>query len=134
MTEQDELITRALAVLETYPSEDEERPATVAFFPPDSRSFFRGNRDGYVKLAIAALRAAQGEKQKFDKHANWFRTEDLDWAVGGFEPDESAHIYQPPRRTRLQEIRGVVLGGAILILFFSCLVVGFITIEKWIFK
>ncbi len=54
--------------------------------------------------------------------------------MGGLEPDESAHIYQPAKQTRLQEIRGTVIGGILLIVTMSCLVVGAVTIVHWIFK
>ena len=55
--------------------------------PPDSKSFLQGNRGGLVQLAIASLRAAEGEKQTF-KNNPWLVIQDYDFDLAGIELDE----------------------------------------------
>ena len=92
-----ESINAALETLQLTEQSSAEHPAMI-FFPPDSGKFIVGNRDGYVQLAIASLKAAQGSTQSF-KEAPWVAEVDLDWALAGLQYDPSAHIYLPPKQT-----------------------------------
>ncbi len=88
-----ESIEQALLLLNEEDLES-DRPTIVAV-SPESRGYLRGNRGGFVRLAIAALKAANGERQDFKKQ-DWVRCEDLDWIAGGLEYDESADMYLAP--------------------------------------
>ena len=75
-----------------------------------------------MKLAEAALRAAQGKRQKFDKTAPWFHTDDLDYALNGLETDESAHIYLPPKKTHFAK----TVPPIVLVIVLGLIVVGLV--------
>lgn len=122
-----ETIRQALELLEKA---HYERSALVVM-PPDSKSFLKGNQGGLTNLAIASLRAALGEKQTFKKNP-WFVIEDYDWDVAGIDLDEDAHIYLPPERTKWQRFRSNFLGAAIGFLLAVSIVVGFVTIIRWL--
>ena len=124
-------IAQALDLLETAASDSTHPPAMIVL-PPDSSRFILGNRDGFIRLAAASLKAAQGEEQSF-KGQPWVHTEELDWRIDGLKPDPSAHIYLPTRFTRFQEMRQKVLGILVFLLVVLCLLVGLGTIIKWIF-
>jgi hypothetical protein len=123
-------IARALEVLEAALPQLELPPAVV-ILPPDSGQFLIGNRGGFVHLAMASLKAAQGEEQRFKK-VSWFVIEDLDWGVAGLKPDESAHIYLPAKQTRVQKAIRSATGLLVALLATVCLLVGFINIIRWI--
>ena len=93
----DDVLVKALALLEAAlagAGKDEAHPPAMVVMPPDEVSFIKGNRDGLLRLAIAALKAARGEKQLFAK-SGWVYEVDLDWGLKGIELDESAHLYIP---------------------------------------
>ena len=124
-------IAQALDLLATAAS-DSTHPAAMVVFPPDSGSFILGNRDGFIRLAAASLKAAQGEEQSF-KGQPWVAIADLDWSIRGLKPDPSAHIYLPTRLTRFQKMREKGLGILMFLLVALCILVGLGTIIKWIF-
>jgi len=126
-----ERIQQALSILEQEPFEF-NRPALVVM-PPDSESFLVGNAGGFLHLAIASLRAAQGEKQIF-KDQPWFAVEDDDWQVAGLTPDESAHIYLRTPPTKWQRLRRNFFGVLFLLSFLVCSIVGLATIIYWLFR
>jgi hypothetical protein len=121
-------IERALAMLDT-PDSDANHPAAMIVLPPGSGDFIIGNRDGFVRLARAALRAAQGEQQSF-KDASWVCAQDLNWSVAGLKMDESAHIYLPVKLTRFEKLRQSIFGLIIVALVLICLFVGFVTVVR----
>lgn len=124
-------VSQALSVLESTIGNSANPPAIIVL-PPDSGKFIVGNRDGFIRLAVASLKAAQGEEQPF-KRESWVSVEDLDWGVAGLKPDDSAHIYLRTPRTRLQRLRSKVFGFVAALLLLLCLLVGFCTIVRWIF-
>ena len=93
-------ISQALNILESDDVNSAHPPAII-ILPPDSGQFIVGNRDGFIRLAVASLKAARGEEQPF-KREPWVVVEDLDWSVAGLKHDASAHIYSRTQRTRLQ--------------------------------
>jgi len=101
--------------------------------PPDSGKFIIGNTGGFIRLAIAALHAAQGQKQDFEGEP-WFRNEDFDWTVKGLEPDDSAHVYLPPEQTRFKQIVGSIFSYMLMVLIVGCLLVGFVNIVHWLYR
>jgi hypothetical protein len=132
MTNHDEVIVEALRLLDTYPPDDPTKPPAAVFCPPDRGSFLLANRDGFVKLAIASLRAGQGVQQKFDKTTPWFHSEDMDWVLTGLTPDEEAHNYLPKKETRLRQFFTWLLGVLIVAIILLGLIVGVLTVFHWI--
>jgi len=126
----DEEIARAIDVLEKALS-DSDQPSAVVIQPPDSGEFILGNRGGFVHLAITSLKAALGKAQSFENES-WLVIEDLDWGIKGLKPDESAHIYLQAKLTRTQRIRRSIFGFLIVFLAALFLIVGSITIVRWI--
>ncbi len=105
------------------------RPTIVAV-SPESSGYLSGNRGGFVRLAIAALKAAEGVKQDFRKQ-EWVRCQEYDWVLGGFEYDESAHIYQAPdplTKPWWKRKLNNALGILVLALVFALIVIGFISV------
>ena len=98
-----EHIDLALAALEQASLESEEIPAIIRL-APDADAYVLGNREGYVKLAIASLKAAQGDNQSF-KDTEWVGTEELDWGLSGFRYDSEAHTYLRPPKTPVGKVR-----------------------------
>src|SRR4051794_18958853 len=119
-------LERVVAMLDAIPN-DPAQPAATIVMPPDSGKFIIGNTGGFIRLAIAALKAAQGQKQGF-KAEPWFSNEDLDWAVKGLEHDDSAHVYLPSRQTRIQRTINSFWGCTITLLIAVCILVGFVNI------
>lgn len=97
---------------------------------PESGDFILGNRDGFVRLAVASLKAAQGEAQSF-RNAKWVKIEDLDWGISGLKPDSSAHIYLPEKQSRFQKLWRSVFGLLAVLLLILFILVGFITSVRW---
>lgn len=89
-------IDNALTSLEQFTSPTSSKPALVRI-APDSDCFLIGNQDGYVRLAIAALKAAKGEDQSF-KGEDWVSEEELDWGFKGlkYDPDAETRLRKPP--------------------------------------
>jgi hypothetical protein len=106
-------ILQALALLEK-PEIDVAHPPAVVVMPPDSGDFILGNRDGFVRLAVASPKADRGEAQSF-KDKDWVRIEDLDWGISGLKPDPSAHIWRSG------------LGSLVVLLLVLFILVGSIT-------
>jgi len=110
-------IEQAIALLETIKSDEGSSPAVV-LMPPDSGEFIRGNSGGFVRLAIASLKAAQGQSQNF-RGEPWIGIEEYDWILGGLKHDADAHLYLPKKK------RGWLYDKIMLVVFaFICLVVG----------
>jgi hypothetical protein len=124
----------ALETLEEI-EDDSTHPAAMIVLPPDT-GFINGNSGGFVQLAIASLKAAQGEPQSF-KGQPWVGVYEYDWMLGGLTPDESAHIYLLPKKTRKSWIADKILlvVVAVFCIFLSaCLSIGAFTIFHSIFK
>lgn len=125
-------ISHALALLDG-PAENSAYPPAMVVLPPDSGNFILGNRDGFICLAVAALKAAQGEEQSF-KGKPWVKIEDLDWGVRGLKLDPNAHIYLPTKRTRFQKAWRNVLGLLVVLLIVVCALIGFATVVIGLFR
>jgi hypothetical protein len=109
----------------------EDKPPAMVVMPPDMGDSILGNRGGFFHLAIAALKAARGEEQKFED-APWVYHNDIDWQIHGLKPDPNAHIYLPEKQTRFQQIKGAVLGYVLLFALVGLIVTGFVTFLGWI--
>ena len=118
-------IAEALARLEIIENTSADPPAMIVL-PPDSGQFIIGNSGGFVSLAIAALKAAQGEPQPF-KDARWVGQKDLDWALKGLQHDPSAHIYLPPKPTIWLNILRFIVPVFLML----CLAAGFVSVIRW---
>ena len=130
MGEPDEILV-AMDALERYTCAEEEQAAAV-LMPPDSGEFIVGNEAGFVRLAIAALKAAKGAEQRFKGEA-WIGEAELDWGIAGLKPDAEAHLHLADypsmhRQSLLERLRGYALLAAILTPF----VVGFVSIVLWV--
>ena len=123
-------VEEALIILEQYPW-GESQPAATVVMPPDSEEFIIGNESGFVRLAIAALQAAQGEEQRFEKQ-EWVVAEDYDWGVRGFKPDEYAHLYLPEKLTKWQRVRQSIIGLTVLAVVLAIMLAGLISIGTWL--
>lgn len=89
-------IDDAVNSLEQFAAATNAKPALVRI-APDSDCFLIGNQEGYVRLAIAALKAAKGENQSF-KDEDWVSEEELDWGFKGlkYDPDAETRLRKPP--------------------------------------
>ena len=125
-------IEEVVALLEGVSSNSPETPAMI-FLPPDSGDFIIGNQGGFVRLAIASLKAAQGERQLF-KNKPWISDDDLDWSSRGLKYDEHAPLHLPAKRTLFQKILRSILGFSLMGIFLVCFVVGLITTFHWFFR
>jgi hypothetical protein len=112
----------ALSALEQAQTAAEGVPAIIRL-APDSDAYVLGNREGYIHLAIASLKAAQGSDQSF-KDVPWVDTEELDWGLHGLRYDPSAHTYLRPAETRW----GKFWSAAIPLVLAVCFLVGVVTI------
>jgi len=110
---------------------DANRPPAVVVMPPDTGDFIIGNPEGFVRLPIAALKAARGEDQAFRKEPWWIDYE-LDWPLKGLKLDPSAHIYLPSTRSRPRRAWDTAWGVGAPLLAAVCLVVGLVTIVRWV--
>jgi hypothetical protein len=129
-----ESIQNVLDTLEKI--EDESpHPSAMIVMPPDV-GFISGNSSGFVKLAIASLKAAQGKAQSF-KEAPWVGACEYDWMLSGLTPDENAHIYLPKKKGQKSWIaEKIVLVSVALICIFllACLSFGAIDIFHSVFR
>jgi hypothetical protein len=119
--------------LEAIENDESSSPAVV-LMPPDSGEFIRGNSGGFVRLAIASLRAAQGQPQTF-RHEPWLGVDEQDWILQGLKPDTNAHAYLPKKK------RGWLYDKAVLVLFacvgivvLACFSIGLSQIIHSLFK
>jgi hypothetical protein len=122
-------IQQAVALLDK-PAVNAVHPPTIVIMSPETGDFILGNRDGFVQLAVASLKAAQGEVQSF-KNKDWVKIDDLDWRISGLKPDPIAHIYQPVKKTRFQKAWRNVLGTLAVLMLVLFILVGFITSVRW---
>ena len=129
MVTEDE-IAQALALLEATFS-DSEKPPAVVIQPPDSGEFILGNRNGFVCLARLCLKAGMGKVQSFENEP-WIVAVEHDWEIKGLMPDENAHTYLPIKPTRSQKIRQSIILYSILSFIVLCIIIGLITIVRWI--
>jgi hypothetical protein len=132
--EKDDLLIKAQTLLVAaldHVQKDETNPPAMVVFPPDDDSFIKGNQGGLLYLAIAALKAAGGEKQLLAK-SGWVYQVDMDWGLKGFELDESAHLYIPERPSRIKAIAWQIAGYAIIIAICWIVVAGVLSISHWL--
>ena len=130
MAGSDDEIETIIDRLSTLASEEEKPPAMVVV-APDMGDPILGNRGGFLHLAIASLQAARGQEQKF-KDADWVYHDDADWWIQGLKPDPLAHVYIPEKQTRFQQIRGQMLGYALLFAIVGLFGAGLISVAGWI--
>ncbi len=126
-----EKIDAAIALLEEE-TLTLDKPSAMVVFAPDMGESIRGNRGGFLHLAIASAKAAQGQNQNLCEQA-WVCHEDADWQIEGLIFDDLAHFHLPERPTRWQKLRQQVIGVAFVLFLGSCFVVGLGTIVHWIF-
>ena len=84
-------IETALEALRNIEDVSQHPPAMIVL-PPDA-GFISGNSGGFVRLAIASLKAAKGEAQSFEGQPWVGAWEEYDWMLSGLTPDENAHKY-----------------------------------------
>jgi hypothetical protein len=128
----DEKIESAIALLEEEALTLDKPPAMVVM-PPDMGESILGNRGGFIRLAVAAMRAAQGQNQDLIKQP-WVCAEDFDWQIKSLSYDEYAHIHLPEKPTKWQRRRQNAIGLAVGLSLMGCLAVGFLTITHWVFS
>ncbi len=128
--EEQEKIDTALLLLEEVTADIMHRPAVVVM-PPDSGAFVIGNKGGFLQLAIASLKAAQGEQQKFN-NAPWITGLELDWGLSGFKPDENAHTYMTKSRSGFRLLLNQLAKYIILSLIVGIFISGFVTALHWV--
>jgi hypothetical protein len=131
-TTTNEKIEQSLLLLSTV-SNDPERPPAMVVMPPDSGKFIIGNREGFVQLAIAALKAAQGGTLPFEKEP-WCAEDEMDWGVRGLKFDEYAHMHLPEKATPLQKTGRTIFGYFMVISIASIFVTGWVTACHWLYK
>ncbi|WP_263376544.1 hypothetical protein [Granulicella aggregans] len=122
-------IAEAISVLESIDLAPQS-PAMVVM-PPDTGEFILGNEGGFVHLAIASLKAAQGEQQNF-RNESWVTVEELDWGIAGLKLYPTSHIYLPKKRTKSQRHLGSIVQFLALLAIVICLGVGAVTIFRFI--
>jgi hypothetical protein len=126
----DAAIDEAIRILEAEQMNSELPPAIVVM-PPDTGEFIHGNRGGLVRLAIAALQAAKGEDQSFEKQP-WVVDNDYDWGVQGFKYDALSHMELPPKRPKCwARVRAELAGYVTLLVLLTPFTVGLITMGTW---
>jgi hypothetical protein len=125
----DEKIEAVIALLEEEVLKADTLPAMVVM-PPDMGQSILGNRGGFLRLAIATARAAQGQNQNLNKQP-WVCHEDVDWQIEGLSYDEYAHMHLPEKPTKWQRRRQNAIGLAVISLLMGCFAVGFLTIVHW---
>ena len=127
----DEKIETAIALLEEEAAKSDKPPAMVVM-PPDMGNAILGNRGGFLRLAIAAIKAADGQNQNLDKQP-WVCHEDYDWQIEGLSFDEYAHMHLPEKPTPWEKRWRNIIGILIVTFVAVCLAIGFGTILHWIF-
>jgi hypothetical protein len=128
----DEDLQTAIGLLEREAEQNEKTPAMVVL-PPDMGDSMLGNREGFILLAVAALKAAQGQDQKFAKEP-WVCHEDADWQIAGLKFDALAHMHLPEKPTKWQQRRQNASGLAIGLFLIGCFTTGVVTILHWAFR
>jgi hypothetical protein len=103
----------------------------MVVLPPDADQFMIGNRGGLVRLAIAALKAEQGERQSFAK-SDWVFEDDLDWGVKGLALDEYAHLYIPEKTSKGRQFLGSVAAYVLLAVIVIIFVAGVASVSHWL--
>jgi hypothetical protein len=130
MSEPNDGVEQALAILEIANSHVAE-PHAMVVLPSDSDRFIIGNKGGLIRLAIATLRAAQGEKQSF-VNSDWVYEDDIDWGVKGIELDETAHVSIPEKKSKVRLVIEKLVAYTVLIAIVSIFVVGIVTLSHWL--
>jgi hypothetical protein len=125
-----EKIEAAIALLDEEALKSDKPPAMVVLPQYQSDSIL-GNRAGFLQLAIAAMRAAQGRNQNLNKQS-WVCHEDYDWQIEGLSYDEYAHIHLPEKPTKWQMRRQHAIGLIVGLSLVGCFIVGLVTIIHWI--
>jgi hypothetical protein len=105
---------------------------TPAIFPPvEPGEPIRGNETGFLCLATACLRAAQGLDQSFSEEG-WLIGTAAPKEISGLEFDRMAHMDIPKPRTRGETVRAsvylVLLSLALVIPYF----IGMLTSFQWL--
>jgi hypothetical protein len=126
---EDQELESMVAQLELQVEKSPTPPAAVVI-PPDSGDYIFGNRAGFLRLAIASMRAAQKQDQTFQQ-VPWIQ--DDDWMVRGLKFDEYAHLHLPEKKTKRQKMFHDSLGLLLGIAIMTNLVVGLVTIVHWIY-
>ncbi len=88
-----------------------------------------------MQLAIASLKAAQGETQTFKKEP-WFVVQDYDYDLAGLEFDESADIYlsKPASPNRVKRFLFQLCGMLFLLGIAAIFGLGLLTSINWLLK
>jgi hypothetical protein len=123
-------VDQALCLLNSA-NADATQPPAIVILPPDADRFIIGNKGGLLQLAIAALKAAQGEEQLFDK-VPWVVEEDADWGVKGLKLDDYAHLHLPEKKSRAGQVLGRIWGYSILVAVSAIFVTGSATASHWL--
>jgi hypothetical protein len=107
-------------------------PAMVVMGPGlgDDGDALRGNRGGFLHLAIAALKAAEREEQDFET-SEWISQPESDWVIRRLKHDPEAHSYFPAPRSGWKNALWSWMGYVFLIFVVLCLIVGVTTIARW---
>ncbi len=125
-------ISESLAALERIELGADDPPALIV--PPAYEDpYFRGNAGGFVRLAIAALKVAQGQEQTL-RNEPWVCNQDFDWGLEGLKLDPLAHLDLPPKRTHMQRRLGSLLGIGLGLCLAAIWVIGLVRTLSWIFK
>jgi hypothetical protein len=130
MDTQNEL-DEAIRLLENLPCDCEHPPAMIVL-PPDA-GFISGNPGGFVHLAIASLRAAQGQEQSF-RDKPWAGQWEYDWMLAGLKPDAEAHRYLPTKRRKINDKLMLTIAAFLGIAILACFSVGLVDILHSISK
>jgi hypothetical protein len=111
-----------------------QHPPAMIVLPPDA-GFISGNSGGFVQLAIASLKAAQGEAQSFEGQPWVGAWEQYDWMLSGLTPDENAHNYLPLKKNKWKYRWVLLLVSAFIsIAVLACLSIGAVDIVHSIFR
>jgi hypothetical protein len=102
------LIDQAIGLLEGVES---SHPPAVTYGAPDE--FVHGNQAGLVRLAIAALRTAQGQDQLLEREP-WLLSADIDSPLSGFKYDKLTHMELPEKPTRIQSMKNSLILVSVL--------------------
>src|SRR5260370_41186236 len=98
---------------------ESDAPTAMVVMPPDMGESILGNRGGFLRLAIATARAAQGQNQNLNKQP-WVCHEDVDWQIEGLSYAEYAHIHLPEKPTKSQRTRQNAFVLSVISLLMGC--------------
>jgi len=126
MADELDLVKEQLASLATGPD------AAIRTESDGDNGLILGNRAGFLRLAILALEAAQGDNIQFKNHA-WIEEEG--WRITGFTYVEAIAQPQldPPFWRSPQQIFGWLFVSAIAGIFLLGLLSALGTVRHWIF-